>query len=69
MRVEVEATVAYAHVEALRRLCERLGVEILEERYGLDVVVRVAVPEQGHPAFVREVAELTAGSASLRNLD
>lgn len=65
-RVEVEVTVEYAAVEALRRLLEDAGAELLEEAYADVVRYRAGVPEAGLEALARALADATGGRARLR---
>ena len=76
LRESVEVTVAYPHVDALRRLADELGAVVEAETYGADVRYRLGVPVDAIGRFESRLADATAGEgkvtlklSSLRSVD
>jgi uncharacterized YigZ family protein len=61
-RVDVRVTVAYAHVDAVRRLAAELAATVVEEVYGEEVRYRLAVPSDRVDALAARLADATAGA-------
>ena len=67
-RVALEVTVAYAHVDAVRRLAGELEAVVEEEAYGEAVRYRLAVPSGRVDLLHAGVADATAGAGVVRRL-
>jgi uncharacterized YigZ family protein len=64
-RIAVEVRIGYEHVDGLRRLLDGMDVVVVDERYGVDVVSHVLVPESDVDRLERGVAGLTRGAGSV----
>lgn len=60
-RTALRIRLAYGAHEPLRRMLEALGAQFLDERFGADVIVEVAVPDGNVDELMRRVADLTSG--------
>lgn len=66
VRREFIVTLDYPELDPVLRLMDELGVERLEEDFGAQVRLRVAVPDDRVRRFREGVAERTAGQGELR---
>jgi putative IMPACT (imprinted ancient) family translation regulator len=57
-RVEMALESSYAGAPELRRLLDQAGALVLEETYGAKVLLRVSVPLDEEPEFLRSLGRL-----------
>jgi uncharacterized YigZ family protein len=57
-RVEMALESSYAGAPELRRLLDQAGALVLEETYGAEVLLRVSVPLDEEPEFLRSLGRL-----------
>lgn len=60
-RRELRVEVGYADVDPVRRLADEFGAEVLDERFGVAVDFRLAVPVARADALVTALMNVTAG--------
>ena len=68
-RVTVWVALEYAARDPVDRAAEELDAVLLEEQYGAEVRLKVAVPEAALDDFRRTVAEVTSGRARIERAD
>jgi len=68
-RVALTVRVAYADIDAVRRVCEAQQTEVRSETFGSDIVLAVGVPEPLLGAFEGAVGDATRGSATVARDD
>lgn len=64
-RVVVTVALEYAARDPIARAAAELGAIVVDEEYGAEVRLRLAVPEQALDDFRRLAAELTSGRARI----
>ena len=62
-KAALRVALPYAAVSALKALLPEFEAEILEESYGVDVTLRVRLPEERTDALVAAIEGLTSGRA------
>ncbi|TVP50056.1 MAG: YigZ family protein [Gemmatimonadales bacterium] len=67
-RVALRIRVAYGANDPLRRLLEALEAKVVNDEFGTEVVVDVAVPEANVEELVRRLADLTSGLGEISPL-
>ena len=63
--VELRITISYAHADAVRRVIERTGGTIVDEKFDTTVTVVVRVPDDRRAALERELRDATSGNVQI----